>query len=98
MCCERLPADQSLKVNSADSEPLRLRTCSLSPGMTFLPAFLPIKLVFGFSGSFLVSCCSPRVTHLIRPIVYSSSPLHRVSIDVVGNRLAHGVADEDVLG
>src|SRR4029453_17085991 len=31
--------------------------------------------------------------HLIRPIVCSSSPLHRVSFDVVGDRLAYGVAD-----
>ena len=40
-----------MKLNSAETEPLGFRTCSLSPGLIFLPTFLPINPVPGFSGS-----------------------------------------------
>ncbi len=48
-----------MKVNSPEIVPLGFLTCSLSPGLVFLPAFLPISAVFGFWSSFLVYCSSP---------------------------------------
>jgi hypothetical protein len=46
-------------MNSLDIVPLGFRTWSLSPGLIFLPAFLPIKVVFEFSALLAVFCASP---------------------------------------
>ena len=46
-------------MNSSERPRSGFRTCTRSPGLIFLPAFLPINAVCRFWGSFLVFCSAP---------------------------------------
>lgn len=76
-------------MNSGDNAPSELRTCSLSPDLTFLPAFFPINLKLGDAESLVVFCDWPLInifapSSKLNPLTKSFLPLTEVPVILGG--------------
>jgi hypothetical protein len=67
-------------MNSSERPPSGFRNCTRSPGLIFLPAFMPINAVCRFWGSFLVFCSAPLRSIRLATLMNDNRERHSNSV------------------